>query len=249
MGEREPIGQGSDDELAACRRELDEFSSAVSHDLQQPLTAITGYLDLLERRYEGRLGDDADEFIRYAEEGAARLQEMIGDLLAYSRVTTRGEPIRLSDSGRALGEALSSLSLVIQHTGAQVAHGPLPEVMADDRQLVELLRHLVDNAIKFRGEAPPRVSVSAQRRKSQWCFSVRDNGIGIEPKDQVRIFTVFGRLHAVGEYPGTGMGLAVAKKIVERHGGRIWVESEPGKGSSFLFTLPARRRGGGGRHR
>ncbi len=199
---------------------------------------VASFTQLLVGRYKGRLDKDADEFMGYIVDGATRMQSLIQDLLAYSRVGTRAKPFKLTDCGAVLERVLGNLVVAIEESGAVVTHDTLPTVMADDLQLNQLFQNLIGNAIKFRGEEPPRVQVSAKRERSDWVFSVRDNGIGIGPQYVERIFTIFQRLHSKEEYPGTGMGLAICKKILERHGGRIWVESQPGKGSIFYFTIP-----------
>jgi len=229
-------------ELERSNAELQQFAYAASHDLQEPLRTVTSFLQLLQRRYESALDDNAREYIRFATDGAARMHRLITDLLVFSRVTTHGgtfEPVQMD---RVLDVVLKNLGAAIQEAGAEISRDPLPEVEGDDIQMVSLLQNLVGNAIKYRApETVPRVHVGAAQDGDYWVFSVRDNGIGIDPKYFERVFVIFQRLHARTEYEGTGIGLAVAKKIVERHGGRIWVESVPGEGSIFRFTLPVRR--------
>jgi signal transduction histidine kinase len=224
-------------ELARSNEELQRFADVASHDLQEPLRMVSSYTQLLARRYKGRLDADADEFIAYAVDGANRMQELITDLLEYSRVGTRGKSFAPVDSAAVLGQALTNLKAAIEESGAVVTHDPLPTLLADKTQLTQLFQNLVGNAIKFRGQEPPRIHVSAEQQGNAWVFSVRDHGIGIDPQYSERIFAIFQRLHTREEYPGTGIGLAVCRKIVERHHGRIWVESQPGQGSTFFFTL------------
>jgi light-regulated signal transduction histidine kinase (bacteriophytochrome) len=224
--------------LARSNEDLQQFAYVASHDLQEPLRMVTGYLQLIERRYSDRLDDDADEFIAYAVDGATRMKRLINDLLAYSRVGTRGqpfEPVALED---ALSHVLRDLSLTIQESRAVVTHDPLPAVMADPLQIGQLFQNLIGNALKFSGDEPPRVHVGAERDGAMWAIAVRDHGIGFDPKYADRVFAIFERLHS-RDVPGTGIGLAVCKRIVERHGGHIRVESTPGEGATFIFTLPA----------
>lgn len=225
-------------ELECSNAELQQFAYVASHDLQEPLRMVASYVQLLARRYQGKLDDDADEFINFAVDGAGRMQGLINALLDYSRVGTRGKPFEPTDCEIVLNRALANLQAATIESGAEVDHKPLPTVMADDVQLTQLFQNLIGNAIKFHNEKPPRVHVSAEKKGQEWVFSVQDNGIGIAPEYAQRIFLIFQRLHDRSEYKGTGIGLAVCKKIVERHGGRIWVDSQPGQGSTFYFTLP-----------
>jgi len=227
------------EELARSNAELEQFAYVASHDLQEPLRMVASYTQLLARRYRDRLDSTAEEFIDYAVDGARRMQNLINDLLTYSRVGTRGKEFAPTDCGKVLETAIANLQTAIEENGAAVAQDPLPIVMADDSQMLQLLQNLVANAVKFHGAEPPAVHVSARRQAKDWLFAVRDNGIGIDSAHQQRIFTIFQRLHGKAEYPGTGIGLAICKKIVERHGGRIWVESQAGNGSTFHFTIPA----------
>ena len=256
--------------LERSNKELEQFAYVASHDLQEPLRMVSSYTQLLARRYQDQLDADANDFINFAVDGANRMQHLINDLLAYSRVGTRGKPFETTYCEMVVDQVLDNLRLAIEDSGAVITHDPLPTVMADDAQLAQLFQNLIANAIKFHGDQPPRIHVGVERlpplesgervlsgstelaevlskgtaeggRGGGWQFSVRDNGIGIEPQYHERIFVIFQRLHGREEYPGTGIGLAICKRIVERHGGRIWMESEPGKGSTFYFTIPVRR--------
>jgi PAS domain S-box-containing protein len=230
------------EELARSNADLEQFAYVASHDLQEPLRMVTGYCDLLERRYKGRLDSDADDFINFAVEGARRMQELVRGLLAYSRMGPQSQTLELVDSTTAFERAVANLGLAVKESGATVTHGRLPTVSADGTQLEHVFQNLIGNAIKFRGNEVPRVYVRAVRKTDMWLFSVKDNGIGIDPRYVEKVFAIFQRLHGRGKYPGTGLGLAICKKIIERHGGRIWFESEPGRGTTFYFTLPAERR-------
>jgi light-regulated signal transduction histidine kinase (bacteriophytochrome) len=206
--------------------------------LQEPLRVARGYLELLGRRYGAQLDESGKQFLGHAVSGTMRMQELIDDLLQYSRVGTRGRPFEAVDMGAALAQALATLEVAVREAGATVTHDPLPTVHGDAVQLGRVLQNLLGNAMKFKGDQPPTVHVSAERHGDVWEFAVRDNGIGVRAKDLDRLFVIFQRLH--GEvYPGTGIGLALCKRIVERHGGRIWAESTSGAGSTFRFTLPA----------
>jgi len=227
-------------ELARSNAELEQFAYVASHDLQEPLRMVRSYVELLQRRYGEKLDSDADEFIGFAVDGARRMQVLISDLLIYARVNSKGKPLVPTDTDRALELALENLQMKIRESKARVSRQPLPRVIGDESQLVQLFQNLVSNGVKFRRGAP-RVAISAATEGDLVHFSVSDNGIGIEPQYSERIFVLFQRLHTRTEYPGTGIGLALCKKIVERHGGRIWFDSRPGRGSTFQFTLPVAR--------
>ncbi|WP_071191316.1 ATP-binding protein [Trichormus sp. NMC-1] len=231
-------------DLERSNAELKKFAYVASHDLQEPLNQVANYVQLLEMRYEAQLDEDAKEFINYAVEGVSLMQTLIDDVLAYSKVDSQAIAFQVTEVDTALERALSNLRKRISETGTIITHDPLPTVMADSTQLMQLFLNLIGNAIKFRSEEPPQIHIGAERLEDEWLFSVRDNGIGIEPQFSDRIFIIFQRLHTRDEYPGTGMGLAICKKIVECHRGRIWVESQLGQGATFYFTIPA-----GGRER
>jgi PAS domain S-box-containing protein len=224
-------------ELAHSNAELEQMAYVASHDLQEPLRMVASYLQLLEQRYRGRLDSEANEFIGFAVDGAKRMQTLIDDLLVYSRVGSRAKPLVPTASAAALATALHSLRVAIQESGAQIESAALPMVMGDAAQLTQLFQNLVGNAIKFRGEEAPRITIWAEPDNDFWRFAVQDNGIGIAQEYFDRIFVMFQRLHSRSKYPGTGIGLTICKKIVERHGGRIWVEAAA-HGSLFKFTLP-----------
>ena len=225
-------------ELARSNAELEQFAYVASHDLQEPLRMVASFTQLLAKRYQDKLDADGREFIAYAVDGATRMQKLIADLLSYSRVGTRGKPFQPANCDAILERVLVGLKLAINESGAIVRHDPLPTLMGDDIQLEQLFQNLLANAIKFRSETPPVVHLSAEHAGNEWKFSVRDNGIGIAPEYAERIFMIFQRLHTKAEYPGSGIGLAICKKIVERHSGRIWVNSEPESGTTFFFTIP-----------
>jgi len=228
-------------ELKRSNDDLQQFAYVASHDLQEPLRMVASYTQLLAKRYKGRLDSEADEFIAYAVDGSNRMQGLIRDLLAYSRAGTNGKALHEISSEKALKEALSNLQVTIQESGAQVTHDSLPAITSDETQLVQVFQNLVGNAIKYRSAKVPQVHVSSTKNSSkEWVFCVQDNGLGIDPQYFERIFVLFQRLHGRAEFEGTGIGLTICKKIVERLGGRIWVESQPEKGSTFCFALPER---------
>jgi len=224
-------------EMQRSNTELEQFAYVISHDLQEPLRMVSSYTQLLAKRYSNKLDSDADEFIAYAVDGAKRMQTLLHGLLDYSRVGTRGKPFSLVNCEHVVEQAVANLKIAIEESGASVSYDVLPTVMGDEGQLVQLFQNLIGNAIKFRREEPPKVHIWAGRRDSVVTFSVNDNGIGINPQHSQSIFEIFRRLHTREEYPGTGMGLAICKKIVERHGGHISVQSQPGQGSTFDFSV------------
>ena len=235
------------EELKRSNAELEQFAYVASHDLQEPLRMVSSYTQLLMRRYGDKLDGDAREFTAFIVDGATRMKQLIEDLLAYSRVGTRDKNFKPVDAGSSLGRALTNLRAAIQDSGATVTHDPLPTIPCDEVQVAQLFQNLIGNALKFRKpDAAPAVHVGAADQGAEWEFMVRDNGIGIEPQYFQRIFMVFQRLHDKGEYPGTGIGLAIVKKVVERHGGRIWVQSQPGAGTTFHFTMPKERKAANG---
>lgn len=227
----------SADELKRSNAELEQFAYVASHDLQEPLRMVTSYTELLEKRYGDRLDEDAHDFIHYAVDGAHRMQHLINDLLQYSRLGTKAKPFEETDAKLLAEAAAKNLEQLIREQQADVRINGLPRLKGDPTQLTQLFQNLIQNAIKFRGEEPPRVDIAAKEHPEHWEFTVRDNGIGIDPKYRDRIFMIFQRLHNREVYPGSGIGLALCKKIVERHAGEIWMDSKPGAGTDFHFTI------------
>jgi signal transduction histidine kinase len=230
--------RNAEKELARSNDDLQQFAYLASHDLQEPLRMVTNYLELLERRYDGKLDKEATEYIDFAVEGAQRMRALIDDLLAYSRVETTPRPFSPVDMKAVVEVALKQLSTLVDESGAQIDVADLPTIMADDWQMTQVMQNLIGNAIKFHGAERPRIAISCAQNAREWTFAVRDNGIGLNMAYSDKLFHMFHRLHTREQYPGTGVGLALARKMVERHGGRIWVESEEGKGSTFFFTVP-----------
>lgn len=228
------------EELARSNRDLEQFAYVASHDLQEPLRMVATYTQLLAEKYQGKLDADADKYIHYAVDGALRMQTLVRDLLAFSRVGRQGRNRQLTDCATILRTVQANLQTSIQETGARVIYDGLPTIEADSSELVQLFQNLIGNAIKFRGTERPNVRITAQKKRAQWVFSVSDNGIGIAPEHADEIFVIFKRLHTRAEYPGSGIGLSICKKIVEQNGGRIWVEPRSGPGSTFRFTWPMR---------
>ncbi|MBK8050430.1 MAG: PAS domain S-box protein [Anaerolineales bacterium] len=232
-------------ELEQSNQDLEQFAYVASHDLQEPLRMVASYVQLLARQYQGKLDAEADQYIGYAVDGAKRMQRLIQDLLTLSRISTRPQTMRNIDCETVLAEALKNLQIVIEDSGASLTHAPLPVVYADQGQLVQLFQNLIGNALKFHGDTPPQVHIEAELEPGDgavepphWLFRISDNGIGIDPQYFDRIFEIFQRLHNRDEYSGTGIGLAICRRIVERHGGHIGVISTPGHGATFFFTLP-----------
>ena len=231
-----------ENELKRSNNELQQFAYVASHDLQEPLRTVASFTQLLARRYEGKLDSDADEFIHYIVDASVRMKQQIEDLLEFSRIMTRGGEFRKFKLKKIIKEDINGLKILIDENNAQITCGPLPEIYGDPRQIARLFQNLITNSIKFRKpDEPPKIHISCQKgqKSNEPIFSVSDNGIGMDPQYKDRIFTIFQRLHTTEEYTGTGIGLAVAKRIVERHGGKIWAESEPGKGTTFYFTISA----------
>jgi signal transduction histidine kinase len=227
-------------ELENSNAELEQFASIVSHDLQAPIITVSSYLKLLQGRYQGKLDPESEQFMQESTDTTIRMQTLIRDLLEYSRVGARVKPFEEVDCNEIMKQVLANLQATLQETVAEVTYDPLPVAMADATQITQLIQNLISNAIKFRGDEPPYIHISAERKEKEWIFSFSDNGIGIPPKDIEHIFDIFHRLHGKTEYPGSGIGLATCKKVVERHSGHIWVKSEPGKGSTFFFSIPDR---------
>jgi light-regulated signal transduction histidine kinase (bacteriophytochrome) len=226
-------------ELVRMNEELQMFAHVASHDLREPLRMVSSYTQLLAERYRGKLDDAADEFIHFAVDGAMRMEGLLDALLDYARVGSRAKPFEAVDTRQVFEDVKHNLKVAIDDARAVVAASDLPLVRADSTQVAQLFQNLIANAIKFRREERPVIEISASPQADQWLFRVKDNGIGISPRHLERVFGIFERLHTTSEYPGTGIGLSICKRIVQRHGGRIWVESEPGRGSDFYFTLPA----------
>lgn len=224
--------------LSRSNRELEQFAYLASHDLQEPIRMIVSYLQLLEKRYADKLDDTAREFMHFAVNGASRMRVLIDDLLTLSRVHVEGKPFDPVDCNEVMDNAVSNLAKIIAESHARIEIGEMPSLRADRMQLTQLFQNLIGNAIKFRAEAPLVVSINALHESDAWHFIIHDNGIGVDPQYKERVFVIFQRLHGSGEYPGTGIGLALCKKIVERSGGKIWLESEAGKGASVHVTLP-----------
>ena len=227
-----------DNEIKRSNESLEQFAYVASHDLQEPLRVMSNYSQLLEKRYKGKLDNDADDFIGFIVDAARRMQKLISDILEYSRVGRKESPVTEVDSNKLVDKVIKNLSETIKSAGATVTHGNLPVINVPESSFAQLFQNLIGNALKFHGKEPTKIIVSAEKQDTKWKFGVHDNGIGIEPQYKDRIFQIFQRLHSLHEYPGTGIGLAICKKIVENHGGRIWMESQAGKGSTFYFTVP-----------
>jgi len=224
--------------LSRSNKDLEQFAYVASHDLQEPLRAVSGFVELLKRNLEKSLDEKTSEYMNFSIDGAKRMQSLINGLLEYSRVGTQGKKPQKVNSKEAFDEALARLQAGIEESGAKITADDLPVIYFDDQQLARLFQNLIGNAIKFRSDQTPQIHVSAVHQDAAWRFAIRDNGIGIEPQYAERIFMIFQRLHTRKTYAGTGIGLSICKKIVERHGGKIWVESVPGSGSTFYFTVP-----------
>ncbi|MFY9639246.1 MAG: ATP-binding protein, partial [Methanobacterium sp.] len=225
-------------ELKVSNKELEHFAYVASHDLQEPLRMITSFTQLLEKRYKGQLDADADDYIGFIVDGAHRMKDLIDDLLEFSRLNADGREFELVIMEIALEDVLRNLKPIIKENKAEITHDYLPNIIGDPTQITQLIQNLIINAIKFHGDTTPEIHISAQNLSNEVLFSITDKGIGIDQQHQKQIFSIFKRLHTREEYPGTGIGLSISKKIVKRHGGQIWVESELGKGSTFYFTIP-----------
>lgn len=230
----------ANDSLTRSNSDLEQFAYSASHDLQEPLRMVSSYSEMLQKKFGGKLGANGDRYIGYILGGAIRMQQLLKDLQAFTQASAIGrQPAHDVDADEVLRRALENLTAATNGSAASITHGPLPWVRMHEFKLKQLFQNLIGNAIRYRGPQPPQIHVTAEQCGDMWRFSVRDNGIGIDPQYKEQIFGMFKRLHSAAEYPGTGMGLAICQRIVERTGGRIWVESEPGRGSTFLFTVPA----------
>jgi light-regulated signal transduction histidine kinase (bacteriophytochrome) len=226
------------EDISRSNRELEQFAYVASHDLQEPLRMVASYVQLLARRYKGKLDSEADEFIAYATDGAKRMQQLINDLLGYARIGQGHVVYQPIECQEVFDQVVESLDEKIREAGATLTHDALPQITANETQIIQLFQNLIENAIKFKSEEPPRIHVSAQAKKKQWIFSFSDNGVGIAPEYKDRVFVIFQPLHNREAYPGTGIGLAICKKIVEQHAGQIWVETKPRKGTEIRFSWP-----------
>lgn len=241
VAERKRVEQNllrTSQKLASSNTDLQQFAYVASHDLQEPLRAVAGFLTLIVSKHKDNLDPETEGWINHAVEGAQRMRSLINDLLSYARVESQGKTLNNVDVNLALQRARQDLVVLLEETGAELIVDDLPQVVGDEGQLAQLFQNLIGNALKFRGEARPRIVVKVEARQGEWLFSIQDNGIGFDPEHAKRIFVIFQRLHGRDEYKGTGIGLALCKKIIERHGGRIWAESQPGAGATFFFTLP-----------
>jgi light-regulated signal transduction histidine kinase (bacteriophytochrome) len=226
--------------IERSNKELQKFADVVSHDLHEPLRTVSSFIDLLAKRYKGQLDEKADRYIAFALEGVDRMSKMISDLAAYAKIGTHTREFTPADLEEILKQVKASLNKSVEESNTEITHDPLPQIDGEETQLAQLFQNLIGNAIKFRKkDVPPRVHISSELKEKEWLFGVHDNGFGISPEFHDRIFVIFQRLHTREEFAGTGLGLSVCKKIVERHGGCIWVESQTGQGSTFYFTLPA----------
>ena len=238
MSEANPISSQETANLSRTNDELKQFAYVASHDLQEPIRMMVRYSQLLEKHLQGRLDAQSSEYLNFVVDGAKRMQSLISDLLAYSVVDTRQEPFEKVHAEKIFRRAMKNLQLAVEESSAEIICDSLPPVWANPVQLTQLFQNLVGNSVKFRRDNPPKIHICAQQKDNEWLFSVQDNGIGLDEQYAKRIFEIFQRLHTREEYPGTGIGLAICKKIVERHGGRIWVKSILGEGSTFYFTIP-----------